>query len=575
MANGFSENKPKWLTATSAAKRLFVQAAILSLFVNLLMLTGPLYMLQVYDRVLASRSYETLFVISALVLGLYAAMALIDLARKAILSRAGRAFEEQLSDVVFDLSMDRAKTIGASANQSLTDLQRIKQFIGSPGLAAVFDVPWTPFFLAVIFFLHFYLGVVAVVGTLFLLALAYLNERVSRHSNIVSQTGAGAADRLARAALQNPEATDAMGMRGSLRKRWASLLNVANDSGTIASDWTGSIAAISSATRLFLQSAILGMGAYLAISGEVSAGVMIAASIIAGRALAPIGVITGSWKSFILTSEAYARLRKFVGRETGIDERMALPSPDGDLVVEKLYCRPGGAKQPVLKGVSFQLSPGDTLGVLGPSAAGKSTLSQAIVGVEPALSGEVKFDHFNIKHWDPNQLGRHIGFLPQEVQLFSGTAAQNISRFYEDASSEEIVKAARAAGIHEMISDFPKGYETEIGDRGQHISAGQRQRLGLARALYGDPVLVVLDEPYTNLDGEGYVAVANAIENLKKRNATCVVIEHRRQAIDHVEKLMWLVDGEIRAFGPKDEVLQKAMRKNVTPFRPSESRAHA
>lgn len=553
--------------AIKAARRLLIHAGVLSFFVNILMLTGPLYMLQIYDRVLSSRSYETLVVITILTLGLFATMAVLDFTRGALLSRAGDAFEAKLKGTTFDRTMDASLAGVPAAEQPLRDLRQIRMFVGSPALTAVFDAPWTPLFLAIVFMMHWLLGLVAIAGLIVLLILAVINERTSRTSNASAQGMAAQADRLAVATLRNAAAAEAMGMRAILKKRWLGVSENANDHNVNATDRIGGLTAVSKAARLFLQSAILGTGALLAIQGIVTPGVMIAASIITGRALAPIEIVTGQWKNFALTASSYKRLASFVGDATEAPARTSLPAPKGALGVDRLYCQPGAAKKPVLKGVSFVLEAGEALGIIGPSAAGKSTLARALVGVERAFSGEVRLDGANMAHWDPDALGQFIGFLPQEVELFAGTAAENISRFAEEPSSENIIAAAEAAGANEMVLSFPDGYDTEIGERGQYLSAGQRQRLGLARALYGDPALVVLDEPNANLDAEGDAALAKAVQGLKAKGATTIIVAHRPSAIAFVDKLLLLSDGEVRAFGPRDEILKQLAPKQVEPFK--------
>ena len=553
--------------ALAAARRLLVHAGVLSFFVNILMLTGPLYMLQIYDRVLSSRSYETLLVITLLTLGLFAAMAVLDFARGALLSRAGDAFEDKIKGLTFDLTMNASLMGARGAEQPLKDLRQIRQFMGSPALTAVFDAPWTPFFLMIVFMMHWLLGVVALGGLIFLLALAFINERSSRAANERAQGMTLEADRLAGAALRNAAAAQAMGMRAGLKKRWLAVSGGANENAVSANDRIGGLTALSKASRLFLQSAILGTGAYLAINGAVTPGVMIAASIITGRALAPVEIVTGQWRNFALTASAYRRLTDFVRAAPAAPERTPLPAPRGAVSVERLYCQPGGAKKPVLKNVSFALSPGEALGVIGPSAAGKSTLARALVGVELAASGEVRLDGASIDHWDRDALGAHIGYLPQDVELFAGAAAENVARFADAPQADDIIAAAKAAGAHEMILSFPDGYDTEIGERGRHLSAGQRQRLGLARALYGEPALIVLDEPNANLDAEGDAALAQAVQALKARGATVVIVAHRPSAIAYVDKLLLLTDGEVRAFGPRDEILQKIAPGQIAAFK--------
>ena len=567
MAEQLKRKSPALNDAVRAARKLLLQAFGASFFVNLLMLTGPIYMLQMYDRVLSSQSYETLTVITILVFGLFTAMAGLDFARGALLSRAGLQFENNLKKPVFDASMEAARLGLPTAEQPLRDLRQVRQFVATPGFAAVFDAPWTPLFLAIVFLMHGLLGVVATFGLIVLVSLAVINERVSREANKNAQAKLTNADKIAMSALRNTAAADSMGMRGVLRKRWLQITNASAEQATLAMDTTGGLGAASKAIRLFLQSAILGTGAFLAIQGQVTPGVMIAASIITGRALAPIELITGQWRNFALTLNAYRRLNKFIVATPQKRERTELPEPTGALNVEKLYCQPGGAKTPVIKNVSFKLAAGTALGIVGPSAAGKSTLAKALVGVERAASGKVRLDGADISHWDPDLLGKHIGYLPQEVELFSGTAAQNIARFSEEANPSAIIDAAMAAGAHEMVLSFPDGYETEIGEQGRHLSSGQRQRLGLARALFGNPALVVLDEPNANLDADGEAALTKAVQGLKARGATTIIVAHRPSAIAFVDKLLLLANGEIRAFGPRNEILEKIAPQQVMPFR--------
>lgn len=553
--------------ALRAARRTALQAGFFSLFVNILMLTGPLYMLQIYDRVISSHSYETLVVITILVVALFAAMAALDFARSALLARAAGAFEDTLKSLTFDLTMDASRVGVTSAEQPLRDLRQIRMFVASPALIAVFDAPWAPAFLAVVFLMHWLLGVVALIGLIALALLAVVNERLSRTANASASTLASEADRHANASIRNAAAADAMGMRATLRARYIKMSEEANNFLVSSTDSIGGLTAVSKAFRLFLQSAILGVGAYLAIRGEATPGVMIAASIIAGRALAPIEIVTSQWKNFALAAGAYRRLKLFIDKFPARTERTALPAPKGAIGVERLFCQPAGAKQPVLKNISFNLAPGEALGIVGPSAAGKSTLARALVGVENCISGVIRLDGANLAHWDQDALGKYIGYLPQEVELFAGTAAQNIARFRDDASSAEIIAAAEAAGAHQMIQSLPDGYDTEIGDRGARLSAGQRQRLGLARALFGDPVLVVLDEPNANLDADGDTALASAMHGLKARGATIITVAHRPSAITFVDKLLFLVGGEARAFGPRDEILAQIAPKQVAVLR--------
>ncbi len=550
--------------AKAAAKKHLWRAAFLSFFVNLLMLTGPIYMLQIYDRVIAGRSFETLLVFSGLAFVMFVAMGALDFARGALLARAAESFDDSLKKTTFDFTMDAASAGVAIADQPLKDLRQIRQFVSSPALTAVFDAPWTPFFMIIVFSMHWALGMVGLIGLIVLLVLAVFNERMSREANTKAVSKSMEAERLVSATLRNVAATDAMGMRAPLQKRWHTFVQEGSDHSLIATDTNGGMTATTKATRMFLQSAILGTGAFLAIQGIVTPGVMIAASIIIGRALAPMEIVTGQWRNFALSGAAYKRLRTYLGAAIQEKERTELPPPTGVLDVTKAFCQPGTAKKAILKGINFHLDKGEALGIIGPSAAGKSTLARALVGVENLASGEICMDGARISQWDRDMLGPYVGYLPQEVELFGGTAAQNISRFSENPDSAKIIAAAELAGAHQMILSFEEGYDTQIGDRGGHLSAGQRQRLGLARALYGDPVLVVLDEPNSNLDADGDSALANAVQGLKAKGITTIIIAHRPSAIAFVDKLLVLAEGEVKAFGPRDEVLQKISPPRVT-----------
>jgi len=561
---------PKALEAALfATRRILFQAGFFSLFVNILMLTGPIYMLSIYDRVLSSRSFETLVVITILVFVLFAAMAALDFVRSALLSRAGVEFENRLKALTFDFTMDAARVGGSMPERPLRDLRQIRQFVASPALTAFFDAPWTPIFLGMVYLMHWLLGIVATVGLLILLALALINQRWSRKANEAAQQSSVEADTMAAGALRNASAADAMGMRAGLKARWLQQSGVAADFSVLAGDKIGGLTATSKATRLFLQSAILGTGAYLAILQIITPGVMIAASIIAGRALAPIEIVTSQWRNFALTGMAYQRVKEFLAAGIERKARTALPTPKGEIEVDRLYIQPATVQKPIVKNVSFRLRPGEALGVVGPSAAGKSTLARALVGVERVVSGLIRIDGASLDQWDPDALGPYVGYLPQEIELFAGSAAQNIARFSDNATPEKIIAAAEAAGAHQMILGLSDGYDTDIGDHGRRLSAGQKQRVGLARALYGDPVFVVLDEPNANLDADGDAALARAVQGLKARGATTIIVAHRPSAIAFVDKLLMLADGEMKAFGPRDEVLKKIAPGMVASFEAS------
>lgn len=549
---------PSARAAIASARPLLVRAAWFSLAANLLMLTGPLYMLQLYDRVLASRSGMTLLVLTILALGLYAAFAVLDFARAALVARCASRFDAALSEPTFNAAVDAARLSSARAGETpLKDLRTLRQTLGGQAPLAFFDAPFAPLFLALVFMLHWALGFVALAGAAVLFWLAVANERLTRKA-LQTALEAGASSEAAMSGiLRNAAAADAMGMRGALHALWTRGADDASTAMAQASDTINGYAAATKTARMALQSLILGAGALLAINQQITPGAMIAASIISARALAPVEQAIGQWRQFGTAIAAWRRLFKFLDAAPKAETKISLPAPRGRLRLERVYCQPAGAKKPVVKNITVEASPGEALGVIGPSGAGKSTLARAMVGVERVISGDIRLDDADLLSWNREDVGRHIGYLPQESELFDGTVAQNIARFNAGAKDEEIVAAATAAGAMQMILSLPDGFETEIGDRGARLSVGQRQRIALARALYGSPNLVVLDEPNSNLDAEGEAALTNAIHALKQRGAAVVIVAHRPSALTHVDKLLMIVDGEARAYGPRDEVLNK------------------
>jgi PrtD family type I secretion system ABC transporter len=515
-------------------------------------------MLQLYDRVLASRSLMTLFVLTVLVIALFAAYGILEFARTALVARAASRFDSALSGRAFSAAVDAARLSTPQAGETpLRDLRTLRQTMASQAMLAFFDAPFAPLFLILVFMMHWALGLVAFLGAVALIALAVLNERQSRKALGVSLEAHSASEAAMSGILRNAAAADAMGMRGALERLWARHAAQSAKAGGEAGDRINAFSAGTKAMRLLLQSLILCVGALLAVFGEVTPGVMIASSIIAGRALAPVESAIGQWRMFGTAFAAWRRLIAFLETAPKPARKIALPAPKGRLGLDRVYCQPAGARKPVLKGVTLEALPGEALGVIGPSGAGKSTLARAMVGVERVVSGEVRLDGADLLTWNREDVGRHIGYLPQDCELFEGTIAANIARFFADRTDEAVIKAANAAGAMQLILSLPDGFETEIGERGARLSVGQRQRIGLARALYGDPALVVLDEPNASLDAEGEAALSNAIQALKERKATVVIVAHRPSAITHVDKLLMLVDGEPRAFGPRDEVLNK------------------
>ena len=534
---------------------------VFSFFINLLMLSGPLYMMQVYDRVLTSRSVSTLVALSILVGVLLLFMGALELIRSRLLVRAGARIDAALGTRVFDAILQRRlwRGDGGSA-QPLNDLRTVREFLSGQGPFAFFDAPWVPVYLGVIFLLHPLLFLVAASGALVLFIVALLNETLTRKPLAASTHQSFESTAIAEAGRRNAEAVQAMGLLPGLRKRWLEHHARALRFQGVASDRAGTLSATSKTIRLILQSAILGVGAWLAIQQVITPGAMIAASIIMGRALAPVDQAIGNWRGFIGARAAHRRLRLLFDRVPAPPERLALPAAQGHLAVQNLVAGPPEATRAVVSGIAFELSAGIALGVIGPSAAGKSTLARLLTGVWRPQIGTVRLDGAALEQWDNTALGRQIGYLPQDVELFTGTVGENISRFADDPDPDAIVAAARTAGVHDMILTLPDGYNTQIGDGGSKLSGGQRQRLGLARALYGDPVLVVLDEPNANLDAEGDLALTEAIRAVKARGGMVIVMAHRPSAIEAVDWLLVLQSGRQQAFGPKADVLAARTR---------------
>jgi ATP-binding cassette subfamily C exporter for protease/lipase len=544
-------------TVLLSMRRVFLVIGGFSFVTNFLLLVPSIYMMQVYDRVLASRNGTTLLMLTLIVLLLYVLLGVIEWVRSELFIRASLAFDAQLKDRVFAASFEATlKKAGSNPAQALADLTNLRQFLTANGLVAFFDMPWAPIFLIVITLLHPALGLLSLIGGAILVVLTYLTERLTQKPLSEANARAMQASTFATNNLRNAEVIEAMGMLGDIRQRWNRRHQASLVLQQVASDRAKSIAALTRFTRIALQSLILGLGAWLVIDNAMSAGGMIAASILMGRALAPVEQAIGMWKNFVGVRAAYDRLNKLLGTFPARTPTMALPRPTGEVRVENVTAAAPNAQQAILKGVSLGFDPGEVIGIIGPSAAGKSTLARLLVGVWGAAVGKVRLDGADIHAWDKAEVGRYIGYLPQDVELFEGTVAENISRF-ADIDSDKVVRAAERAGVHDMILRLPQGYETQIGTDGSVLSGGQRQRIGLARALYGDPVLVVLDEPNSNLDDTGEAALVKAVQDLKAAGSTVVVITHRTSIIGVVDKLLVLRDGMVQAFGPRQEVLAK------------------
>lgn len=544
---------------------LIVAAVVFSIFVNLLMLTGPLYMLQVYDRVLGSRSEATLVALSVLIAFLFLAMGLLDHARSRLLARVGARLQHRLDRRVFEASLARAAIAPDDpvATAAQRDLESIQRYWASPVVTALIDMPWTPVFLAAIFLFHPDLGWLAIAGGVILVAVALANQRFGKAPTLRANATTIAAERMSDRLKSEAEVLRALGMAGAAHTRWQAARSTALGHAMQSSDLGGGFSTATRTLRQFLQSAMLGLGAWLVLQGEMTAGAMIAGSILMGRALAPIEQAVGQWAVFTRLREAQGRLSVLLSDQPPAPPRTALPRPRALLEVEGLTVVPTGATAPVLRGVSFTLRPGQALGIIGPSGAGKSTLGRALIGALQPVSGKVRLDGAELDQYDPDTLGSYFGYLPQSVTLFDATAAENIARLATAPHAKKVVAAARAAAAHDMILRLPKGYDTPLSGSGGRLSGGQIQRLGLARALYGNPVLLVLDEPNSNLDNDGSVALNTAIRAIKDSGGSVIVIAHRPAAIQECDLLLMLEDGTRRAFGPRDEVL-RGLVKNHT-----------
>ncbi len=546
---------PELYQALLLLRQNFIAAGTFSFFINMLGLVPTLYMLQIYDRVLGSRNETTLWMLTLIMLAMYLFLSLLEWVRSRLLVRAGIRIDEVLKERVFTAAFEAnlRKTAGNPA-QALGDLTNVRQFLTGNGLFAFFDAPWTPIYLAVIFYLHPMLGVFSIVGALLLVLLTLVTEAVTKKPLAAANTAALKSNQFAQNSLANDEVIEAMGMMPNLRKIWREKHDMHLALQAVASDRAGAISAGTRFVRMSMQSMILGVGAFYTIYGELSPGGMIAGSILMGKALSPVEQVIGNWRNFISTRMAYQRLgellQKFPARKTG----MPLPAPTGEILVEGLVAVPPGSQVAVLRGIGFAIAPGEVVGIIGPSASGKSTLARMLVGIWAPHAGKVRLDGADAYLWNKDELGPHIGYLPQDIELFEGTIAENIARFGE-VDSDRVIAAAKRAGVHEMILRFQLGYDTPIGVAGGILSGGQKQRIGLARALYGEPTIIVLDEPNSNLDDMGEAALVQAVMELKAQRKTVVIITHRTSIIGVVDRILMLREGTVQMYGPRQEVL--------------------
>ena len=559
-------------------KNILISVGCFTALINILMLVPSIYMLQVYDRVLSSQNTTTLAMLSLMVVGFFIFIGTLETVRSFIVIRIGSQLERRFNQQVYRAAFERNLFSGqAHAGQALGDLTLIRQFVTGPALFAFFDAPWFPVYLCVIFMFSPWLGLMATAGALLLIVLACINEVMTRKPLSQASLYSQQSSQLATSHLHNAETIQAMGMLGVLRKRWFNVHSRFLTEQNNASDTGAVIGSVSKTLRLCLQSLVLGLGALLVINGDMSAGMMIAGSILMGRVLSPIDQLIAVWKQWSSAKLAYQRLDSLLREHPPSEDNMQLPAPMGQVSFEQVSAAPPGQRLPTLHQVSFSLNAGEVLGVLGASGSGKSTLARVLVGVWPTLAGTVRLDGADIHQWNRDQLGPHIGYLPQDIELFSGSIAENIARFRE-ADPRQVVAAAQQAGVHEMILRLAQGYDTVLGDEGSGLSGGQKQRVALARALYGNPRLVVLDEPNSNLDAVGDAALTRAIAHLKAQGCTVVLVTHRSASLAQADKLLVLNEGRCQVFGPSAEVLKAlsgAQQQHAAPQAASINRQSA
>lgn len=553
--------------ALTQCRAAFFAIAGFSAILNILALTGSMFMMEVYDRVLPSRSVPTLVGLLVLALALFIFQGLMDAIRGRLLVRIGLRIDQTMSDRVFATVMRlpiQAPKRGGSIHP-LRDLDTLRNYLSGPGPTAFFDLPWVPFYLAICFAFHFWIGVTVLTGALILVSLTLLSEVLAKKSALDANRVSNERSRLAETSRRNAEALTALGMTGSIASRWQKQNRGFLSGQTDSNDLAAALSATGRSFRMMLQSVVLAVGAYLVINQQASAGVIIASSILSARALAPVDLAISHWRSFVGARQARQRLNKLLVLLPSLRAPTPLPVPQRGLSLEGVSASPPDVQRAVVQEITFALKAGSGLGVIGPSASGKSSLARVLVGLWTPLRGAIRLDGATLDQWIPDDLGRHIGYLSQDVELIEGTVAENISRFDPDASPDAIIGAAQAAGVHELVLALPLGYDTPIGEQGSELSAGQQQRIALARALYRNPFLVVLDEPNSNLDVEGDEALTQAILGVRARGGIVVVVAHRPSALSGVDQVLALNSGRQQAFGSKDEVLAKVLRRDAAP----------
>lgn len=555
---------PSLREAVQAARQSFIVVGLFSFAINLIMLAPSIYMLQVYDRVVGSRSMSTLYLLTALLVIFLGVMGVLDWARADIMRRIGNRLDVFLAPRLFDLGYRQALNSAGEQNgaQPLRDLRGIRQFMTSPGIFAFFDVPWVPVYLIVMFAFHPWVGLIGLLSMIVLVLITLLNERLTQQLQNQSEAAYAEAGNTIAKTFRNGEVITSMGMLGRLRQRWQEKNSQALIMQSEATRISSMLSNLSKGLRTLIQSLILGLGAYLAIHQEITAGMMIAGSILLGRALAPIDQLLGIWRLFVTSREQYARLNRALEADVIVETQMKLPAPTGEISIEGVEAAPPGARQTVLRGINYRCRAGVITGIIGPSAAGKSSLARVLLGIWPCQAGSIRLDGADIYTWNKEELGPHIGYLPQDIELFEGSVSENIARFGQ-VDPDKVVAAAKLAGIHEMILNLPSGYESRLGGTGINLSGGQRQRVGLARALYDDPKLIVLDEPNSNLDTVGEMALLKAIEILKARKVTIFIVTHKTNILSLVDSLIVLQEGQLAMSGPRDLVLAELQKGQV------------
>jgi PrtD family type I secretion system ABC transporter len=550
-------SNPAVASALAGFRQPLLMAGLLTLVINLLMLASPLFMLQVYDRVLVSRSLPTLLVLVGLVAGAFIAAAVLEVIRSRLLTRVGAGFSLALAPRLFKATVDHSLAGQPAATQAARDLDQVRAYLAGAAVPILFDLPWVPIYMGISYLLHPLLGLLTLVSGILLAVIALLSEWLTARIGARASLHSQASHTLLEEARHGSEVLRAIGIERHFQARWEGLLGNALSGQIAASDRGGLLASGARMLRLFLQSASLALGAGLAITGQVSAGTIIAASIVMSRALAPIEQATVQWGSLQAVRRAYQRLRACIDGAARDVKPLRLPDPRGKIEFKNVAVKAPGASVPSITGLTFTLNPGECLGVVGPTGSGKSTLMRALAGVWPVLNGDVRLDGASIEQWPRRQFASAIGYLPQDVELLSGTIRDNISRFDPSADDASIVDAAKRANVHEMILHLPKGYQTPLGEHGARLSGGERQRIGLARALYGNPVLLILDEPNANLDSTGELALQQSLAAHSKKGRSVVIVSHRASVLGHVDYILLLQDGKAPLWGPRDEMLAR------------------